>query len=188
MLNTYSEYIDLFLSKKGLKHRPCPGEHHFVSAYLVPKLFSINRRVPDYINPDGTKGIIGDIVYYQDHEHHFGIEVKLGTVRLTKGEFNAWIVNTDTDKWPHLFIGIGTNGIALCSWGEFRDSYISSIQEKDPNWEPVILTDGYGPMKSMNVLLLKLPQNKCHFLGRTVEEANHREEVFMESLKYEIDC
>ena len=59
MLETYSEYIHLFLSKKGLSNRPCPGEHHFVSAYLVPKLFSINQRIPDYINPDGTKGILG---------------------------------------------------------------------------------------------------------------------------------
>ncbi|MBK9595448.1 MAG: hypothetical protein IPO57_08850 [Rhodocyclales bacterium] len=102
MLNTYSEYIDRYLSKSGLSKRPCPGEHHFVSAYLVPRLFKLNQRVPDYINPDGTKGIIGDIVYYKDHEHQFGIEAKLSTIRLTRGEFNEWVVTTDPSRWPHI--------------------------------------------------------------------------------------
>ena len=73
-------------NKKELANRPCPGEHHFVSAYLVPKLFSINQRIPDYINPDGTKGIIGDIVYYQDHEHQFGIEVKFHIASRSNAE------------------------------------------------------------------------------------------------------
>ncbi len=92
--------------------------------------FQLNQRVPDYINPDGTKGIIGDIVYYKDHEHQFGIEAKLGNIRLTKGEFNEWVVNTDTARWPHAFIGIGTLGIGLCSWAEFRASLYCSGDRK----------------------------------------------------------
>ena len=188
MLKTYSEYINLFLSKKGLKDRPCPGEHHFVSAYLVPRLFSINQRVPDYINPDGTKGIIGDIVYYKDHKHQFGIEAKLGTIRLTKGEFNAWIFNMDPTRWPHTFIAIGTDGIALCSWRDFRSAYISSIQEKDPSWEPVPLSKGYGPMKSVNVFLSKLSKEKCHLVGKTDSEAEQLENLFMEALRSEVGC
>lgn len=186
VLETYSEYIHLFLSKKGLSNRPCPGEHHFVSAYLVPKLFSINQRIPDYINPDGTKGIIGDVVYYKDHEHQFGIEVKLGIIRLTKGEFNEWIVNTDETKWPHTFIGIGTKGIAMCSWKEFRNAYIKSVREKDPKWKPETLTDGYGPMKSVNVLLSILPLSKCHLLGVDVEDYKRKESIFLEALEREV--
>ena len=61
----------------------------------MPKLYEINGIAPDYINPDGTKAIIIDVVYYRDEKHHFEIEVKLGTVRLTRREFNDWIVNED---------------------------------------------------------------------------------------------
>ncbi len=40
---------------------PTPGEHHFCSIYLLNKF----NRLPDYINPDGTKCITGDIVFCQ---------------------------------------------------------------------------------------------------------------------------
>lgn len=103
MIRDFSEYITQHMTESGLSHRPSPGEHHFVSIYLVPRLYRINKRVPDYVNPDGTKKVIGDVVYYKDHEHQLGIEVKLGTVRLTKNEFNTWIVNSDEVEWPHTF-------------------------------------------------------------------------------------
>lgn len=188
MLNTYSEYIDRYLSKSGLSKRPCPGEHHFVSAYLVPRLFKLNQRVPDYINPDGMKGIIGDIVYYKDHEHQFGIEAKLDTVRLTKGEFNEWVVNTDPSRWPHTFIGIGTSGIGLCSWAEFRAAYISAVVENNKNWVPSSLSKGYGPMKSVNTLLPKLPDGKFFRKAATKKESDDLEASFTEALKKEIAC
>ena len=35
---------------------------------------------------------MGDVVYYRDEEHHLGLEVKRGTIRLTSREFNEWIV------------------------------------------------------------------------------------------------
>ncbi len=188
MLNTYSEYIDRYLSKSGLSERPCPGEHHFVSAYLVPRLFELNQRVPDYINPDGTKGIIGDVVYYKDHEHQFGIEAKLETIRLTKGEFNEWVVNEDSSRWPHTFIGIGTTGIGLCSWAEFRTAYIASVAEKNKNWIPSPITEGYGPMKSVNTFFPKLPTGKFFRKGASLEESAELEASFIQALRSEIDC
>lgn len=188
MLNTYSEYIDLYLDKSGLNNRPCPGEHHFVSAYLIPRLFQLNQRVPDYINPDGTKGIIGDVVYYKDHEHQFGIEAKLGTIRLTKGEFNEWIVNVDTSRWPHTFIGIGTAGMGLCSWAEFRAAYISAVAENNKDWVPISKSEGYGPMKSVNTLLPKLPNGKFFRKGSSPKESAELEESFIEALRNEIVC
>ena len=147
----------------ALANRPCPGEHHFVSAYLLPRLFSLNKRIPDYINPDGTKSIIGDVVYYKDHEHQFSIEAKLGTIRLTKSEFNEWIVSSDQSCWPHAFIAIGTKGIGFCSWEDFRTTYISSVREKNPTWSPAIIDGGYGPQKSVNLLLSKLPDKYFMF-------------------------
>ncbi|EGQ9294265.1 hypothetical protein ACSI5G_004316 [Vibrio vulnificus] len=190
MLNNYSDYIDFYLSSEGLKNRPCPGEHHFVSTYLLPRLFEINKRVPDYINPDGTKNVIGDVVYYEDHEHQFGIEVKLGTIRLTMGEFNKWIVRTDKSDWPHTFIAIGTKGIALCSWELFRNAYISAVkyQKKNPSWEPEEIDKGYGPQKSVNELLAFLPNANCHFKGVTEEESNRLEERFTLALAKEVAC
>ncbi len=188
VLNSYSEYIDHYLSKSGLGNRPCPGEHHFVSAYLVPRLFELNERIPDYINPDGTKGIIGDVVYYKDHEHQFGIEAKLGTIRLTKGEFNNWIVNEDHTLWPHTFIGIGISGVGLCSWSEFRDAYISSVVEKDKNWIPQLLGKGYGPMKSVDKLFSKLPDGKYFPKGNDENECLELEASFIDALGREVDC
>jgi hypothetical protein len=132
----------------GLNGATSPGEHHFVSAYLIPKLFAINGIVPDYINPDGTKEIIGDVVYFIDGVHNFGIEVKFQTIRLTKNEFNSWIVNEDTSDHPELFIGIGTEGVIILSWHEFRNAYIKSAGIT--NLEPII--KGYGPQKSVNTL------------------------------------
>ena len=96
MIPTYTDYINRYILKNGLGDNKSPGEHHFVAAYLVPKLFVINQLVPDYINPDGTKSITGDIVYFKNGSYRLGIEVKYGTIRLTKNEFNIWIVIEDT--------------------------------------------------------------------------------------------
>ena len=148
MIANYSEYIDRFLFAKGLKGAKSPGEHHFVAAYLLPKLFEINSIVPDYINPDGTKGITGDIVYFEEGRHSLGIEVKFGSIRLTKNEFNSWIVNEDTSQHPDIFIGIGTKGIIVLPWHEFREAYLSTAEIK----EPTAIQQGYGPQKSVDVL------------------------------------
>ena len=187
MLETYSEYIDRYLSTSGLGERRCPGEHHFVSAYLVPRLFELNQRVPDYINPDGTKSIIGVVVYYKDHQHQFGIEAKLNTIRLTKGEFNEWVVNEDPSRWPRTFVGIGTTGIGVCSWAEFRKAYIASVSEKNKSWIYTRITEGYGPMKSVKKLLPKLPIDK--FFRKVVcpEKSAELEASFLQALRSEIE-
>jgi hypothetical protein len=183
MILSYNTYIKTYIHGKGKDKLPAPGEHHFVSAYLVPKLFSINGKIPDYINPDGTKAILGDVVYYQDGRHHFGIEVKLGTVRLTKGEFNKWIVDTDTKYWPHLFIGIGHKGLALLSWSEFRDAYITSVQKNVPQWFPARIPRGYGPSKRVHELMKHLPPTAWFPWVIEELEAKKNESRFTDALR-----
>ena len=186
MIETYSDYIDRYLCRSHLGGRPSPGEHHFVSAYLVPKLYEINQRVPEYINPDGTKGIIGDVVYYDDHEHQFGIEVKLEIVRLTKGEFNDWIVNQDSAIWPHTFVGIGTSGISVCSWNKFREVYIAAVKNEKEGWSPQEIPSGYGPTKAINILLPLLGKGIFFRRGKSSEESLKLESSFLEALANEL--
>jgi hypothetical protein len=118
VIPTYSEYIHRFLPRRGE-----PGEHHFVAVYLLPKVMKIYDCVPDFVNPDGTKKIIGDIVYYKDGQHHFGIEAKLKEIRLTAAEFNNWILLTNSAKHPDVFVAIGTSGLILQAWSRFRAVY-----------------------------------------------------------------
>jgi len=183
MIETYCDYIRRYMAGGEQDASPIPGEHHFVAAYLVPKLFRINGLVPDYINPDGTKEIRGDVVYHRNGRHRFGIEVKLGTVRLTKREFNEWIVNTDEYTWPDLFIGIGNRGIGLIAWGGFRDAYIHAVQSKNPGWMPETIERGYGPMKSIDQLLTHFdPESTFPYIDPGAE-AETSERRFTEVLR-----
>lgn len=189
MLETYSNYIQDHFNKPAQEGRPHPGEHHFVSSYLVPRLFELNGRVPDYINPDGTKGIIGDVVYYSDKKHQFGIEVKLGTIRLTVNEFNNWMVETKSSKWPHTFIGVAKDGIAICSWRNFRKAYFSSVRKiYGRSWKPVRIPEGYGPMKSVNLLFKELDSEQFFPVASKHEEAVLLEKSFIQALRSEVDC
>lgn len=183
MIPTYSSYIASYLRGKAKSTLPPPGEHHFVSAYLVPKLYSINQVVPDYINPDGTKEILGDVVYYRDGRHHIGIEVKLGTIRLTRREFNDWIVASEDSSWPTLFVGLGQNGIALAKWSVFRAAYIAAVQKKIPGWLPKAIPSGYGPTKSIDTLLLHLPASATFPFARALKEATENELRFSRALR-----
>ena len=56
------KYKDLYFDKK----KCIPGEHHFVAVYLLPKF----NKIPDFLNPDGTKGKCGDIVFEKDTQHY----------------------------------------------------------------------------------------------------------------------
>ena len=183
MISSYCEYIDRYVRRKSKSAPPAPGEHHFVSAYLVPKLYAINGKVPDYINPDGTKAILGDVVYYQNGKHHFAIEVKLGTVRLTKREFNEWIVSTDSGNWPDLFIGVGRSGVSLATWGEFRGAYIAAIRTKVHGWAPLEISSGYGPMKGVDELPPHLPNGTWFQFATSATEASEREAKFTTALR-----
>jgi len=187
MIPSYSYYIENFVRGRGKQNPPAPGEHHFVAAYLVPKLYSIEAAVPDFINPDGTKAILGDVVYYKDGKHHFGIEAKLGTIRLTKREFNKWIVAVNGDFWPNLFIGVGKNGIAIAAWDDFRRGYIAAVQAKDSDWSPVEIDGGYGPMKSVDLLRSHLPPAAWFpFAGQNNDDAKELDARFTDALRRSI--
>jgi len=156
VINSYVEYIDSYMSTKGLASLKEPGEHHFGSTYLAPKLHSINGKVPDYVNPDGTKSILGDIVYYKKGKYSLGIEVKLGTIRLTANEFNSWIINEDTNEHPCAFIGIGLKGLVFQSWARFRKTYLAMIDVQNVK---EIGKGKYGPQRRVNVLLEELKKD-----------------------------
>lgn len=190
MIETYSSYIDEFLTLPRTENRPVPGEHHFVSSYLVPRIYAIRKRVPEYINPDGTKGINGDVVYYDAGQHQHGIEVKLGKIRLTSGEFNNWIVSTRCKYWPECFLALGSAGIALCSWSEFRDAYIKLIQlSNGSDWEPKeIAPKKYGPIREVNALLPLLESNSVFHHRAEQKQAASSEESFIEALRGAINC
>ncbi len=179
MIATYTDYIDRFFLNKGLNGAKSPGEHHFVAIYLLPRLFEINQLIPDYVNPDGTKDITGDVVYFENGVHHFGIEVKYGIIRLTKNEFNSWIVNKDTSKHPEIFIGIGTAGIIILSWYEFRESYLSAAGITIPK----TITRGYGPQKSVNVLYDAGKGDGYLPKGNNQSEAQENESKFVKLLR-----
>lgn len=186
MVPTYSEYVRRYIRRESKASPPSPGEHHFVATYLLPKLYEINGRIPDYVNPDGTKAIIGDVVYYQDEKHHFGIEVKLGTVRLTRREFNEWIVNEDVTRWPSLFVGVGRKGIALSTWSDFRASYVTSVVAKNPGWVASMIQDGYGPMKGVDELSEHLGEGQWFAVAEAAAAAQS-ELLFIAALRSHIE-
>ncbi len=129
MIATYSDYIDKYISDTGGMH--IPGEHHFVAIYLVPKLSSY-LGVPDFVNPDGMKGIPGDIVYYgrdsttKPWPMRLGIEVKIGSLKFSRTEYNDWMTEGARNrKRPHLFIGIARQGMLIGDWDTFASRFKS---------------------------------------------------------------
>lgn len=168
MIETYSAYIRRFIDPAGLSEATAPGEHHFVAVYLLPKILAIHPAVPDYVNPDGTKQIIGDIVYFKDGKHHFGIEVKLGTIRLTAGEFNNWILGEDLTKHPNVFVAIGSDGIVLQSWSRFRETYreIATAEGRFP--EEMLKPPQYGPRLDVDKLARHIKKKEGWRLGGAV--------------------
>ena len=188
MIATYSEYITRYMSRSGLNGNRLPGEHHFVAIYLVPKLFQLNGIVPDYVNPDGTKGLIGDVIYYKDGAHRCGIEVKLGTIRLTKNEYNNWIVGNDKKYWPDVYLGVGSSGLVLLTWPEFRTRYRASVKAANPAWSPVALTTGCGPFKSVNALMATDERASRFPISTDVKIAQKRETQFLNALNHAVGC
>lgn len=190
MIETYSSYIDEFLKLPKSEKRPVPGEHHFVSTYLVPRIYAIRKKVPEYINPDGTKGINGDVVYYDGGKHQHGIEVKLGKIRLTSGEFNNWIVSTNSSIWPECFLALGSSGIAMCDWSDFRDAYIKLVRNsKGKDWTPEPLpARTYGPIREVNALLPMLTPKSVFLYKSAPKQATSFEKKFIKALRSAIDC
>jgi hypothetical protein len=159
VISTYADYIRRFVPRTRLKGSYMPGEHHFVAVYLLPKLLRLYPEVPDYVNPDGTKNIIGDIVYYKDGKHHFGIEAKLATIRLTAGEFNAWIRMEDRTKHPNVFLAVGTEGLVLQTWSRFRDVYMELAKNEGRMPRHRLTSGTYGPQLSVNKLVTVLSKS-----------------------------
>lgn len=189
MIETYSSYIDTYMVLPKRENRPVPGEHHFVSAYLTPRIFDIRGKVPEYINPDGTKSIVGDVVYYDSGKHQHGLEVKLETIRLTSGEFNNWIVSNKMVDWPDSFLGIGRKGIVLCSWPEFRRAYVKLVQAKKGNekWIPAALKPKqYGPIRQVDSLITHLGEEKVYLYELQSDKAMAAEERFMKALRHAV--
>jgi len=106
--------------------KPVPGEHHFASIYLAPKIFKIKEMIPEYINPDGTKKVNGDLVYGND----IAIEIKFRTIIFTKNQINIWIKDEGTRNHPTHIIGINENGLFLQNFKDFRENYIRMLKSK----------------------------------------------------------
>lgn len=188
MVPTYSDYIERYVRKSGLAGKKQPGEHHFVGVYLVPLLYRLNQKVPDYVNPDGTKKLIGDVIFFENGSHRLGIEVKLGTVRLTRAEFNSWIVGGDRGLWPNVFLGVGGDGVLLLPWDAFRDCYISAVGVNREQWTPVEIDDGYGPMKSVNVLCRHHASMGFFKYSADAAESEVLEAGFVDALSKLVNC
>lgn len=129
---TFSDYIREFIVELNGRH--IPGEHHFVSTYLVPRLVQIEGLgVPCYINPDGTKAIPGDIVFYErrrsdsvdEWDLRLGIEVKIGSLIFSRTEYNDWMRPDRSSKpKPHLFVGISRHGMLVGDWDTFSERFV----------------------------------------------------------------
>ena len=176
MIATFSEYIDRFIKKEALGDRPLPGEHHFVAVYLLPVVYEIITKVPDYVNPDGTKKVIGDLVFLPHDDMNVSIEVKLDTIRLTKNEFNSSIV--DLVNVPDLFVGIGVEGVIALEWERFRQSYIELVQQIRTGWAPQEIEEGYGPQRKVGKLFDQLAAEDRFAYSSDPQESSVRELQF----------
>lgn len=165
-----------------------PGEHHFVATYLLPRVVEICNRVPNYVNPDGTKGITGDIVFIDDRSRERGIEVKVDTIRLTKTEFNPWIASRRPSRWPLLFIGLAIEGLVLLPWGDFRHEYIRMVRAKRNGWNPVEITADYGPYKSIRVFFRECRLGGCYPRVENKAQASTLDSEFNADLRRLLVC
>lgn len=181
MIKTYSEYIRDYISNPRLEK--VPGEHHFVAAYLVPRLFKITGNVPDQINPDGSKSLVGDILYQDLNGCQLCIEVKLQKICLTKNEYNSSICASDRTQWPDLFIGICSKGIVVLEWECFRGSYLELITRKRASWNPELEIRGNSPIRQIASLFQSANTNGKHEFSNEEPEAMNGEQQFMDHLR-----
>ena len=128
---TLSKYKKLYFDPK----KCIPGEHHFVAVYLLSKF----HRIPDYVNPDGTKGVCGDIVFENGGcKKRFSIEVKIGKTSFcfSKNETNSWFVYK-TGPFPNYLIALTQNYLFVIKWKKFSNFFIKAnpkrIESKSGN-------------------------------------------------------
>ena len=107
-----------------------PGEHHFVSVYLLPKF----DKIPDYVNPDGTKKECGDIGFKKDGKTVFSIEVKLGktSFSFTKREIDSWFFSK-TESKPDYLIALSPKYFFIIDWNDFHDLFSTICNTKKKN-------------------------------------------------------
>lgn len=77
-IKSISSYVKDYMQLHQKESEFDPGEHFFVAMYLLPRIMEIvntrNLGLPRYVNPDGGKDKMGDIVWPSQHS----IEVKYG--------------------------------------------------------------------------------------------------------------
>ena len=116
MISTYHEYIERFIIAFKNQRLSFPGEHHFVAAYLAPKIYRLTGIVPSYINPDGTKRLGGDLLY---DIPPVSIEVKFQRIVFTKSQWGAWIERMtprtviNPRHCPTYFVGISSRFLVI---------------------------------------------------------------------------
>lgn len=131
----HKEEISITDYKKRFYDTFKPGEHHFCSIYLLNKF----NRLPDYINPDGTKQVPGDIVFYKRSEDNdsikknnkFSIEVKYGEIFFTKTQFKMWFV--DKKDTPDFLIALTDNYLFIIEWNIFQEIYLAKKNRRTIN-------------------------------------------------------
>ena len=82
--------------------------------------------IPEYINPDGTKDVIGDLFY---KEKDVSIEIKYMKIKFTEKQINNWIKGNDKTIHPKYIIGINENRLFLQNFEEFRKNYICILED-----------------------------------------------------------
>ena len=131
----HKEEISITDYKKRYYDTFKPGEHHFCSIYLLNKF----NRLPDYINPDGTKKVPGDIVFYgrsKDNDsikknNKFSIEVKYGEIFFTKTQFKMWF--DDKKDTPDFLIALTDNYLFIIEWNIFQEIYLAKKNRRTIN-------------------------------------------------------
>jgi hypothetical protein len=155
------------------------------------------------------KAIPGDIVYFDRKEVDgevnwnflLGIEVKIGSVKFSRTEYNDWMRPHAASKdKPGLFVGIAKQGILIGRWKPFAERFVKiafsengSPQELDPNNDD----DRYTPTLEMPKIVddtqevlpideRPLPDN-LRWWNYTCDQdkANRCEQEFIEQLKRE---
>ncbi len=130
------EYADKYFNQDCF-----PGEHHFVAVYLLGKF----KKIPDYINPDGTKGVCGDIVFGRKNSNRFfSVEVKIGRTSFcfSKNETNSWFVKKN-GPFPNYLIALTRNRLFIIKWDKFSELFIKLVN-------PQLIDDPHGKSKSIS--------------------------------------
>ncbi len=190
-----------------------PGEHHFVALYLVPRLTSFSfLGVPHFVNPDGMKASVGDVVFcsyapekniYYVPTNRLKIEVKLenprdGFIELTRLQYYHWIrqERRPEDKGkpnlsaqpeqPDLFVGVSEQGVVILPWATFRDIYIKQVYPKGLT-DILKIKNRPSPTGKFSMSCFDWPNDgsSSYYFGysKKVEKWPKLESSFMESLR-----